>query len=133
MFFKSLILEYCNVVATWPRHVISLVIILNDIPLSLPIALTYHFVLDGSPFWYTKPHSSIVGNWFSYIALLRSPPAAIPFVEKRTSRYLSVILLQFRFLLTNIPFCWDLTFFHPDPLGFGEVLRLMKAYRTELA
>ena len=34
---------YCNVVATWPRHVISLVITLNDIPLSPPIALTYHF------------------------------------------------------------------------------------------
>ena len=112
---------------------ISLVIIPNDILLSPPIALTYRLVPDGSSFRYTKPHSSIVGNRFSYIALLRSLPAAIPFVKKRTSRYPSVILLQFRFLLTNIPFCWDSTFLHPDPLGFGEVLRLMKAYRTELA
>ena len=63
----------------------------------------HHLVSDGSPFRYTKPHSSIVGNRLSYIALLRSPPAAIPFVGKRTSRYPSVILLQFRFLLTNIP------------------------------
>ena len=68
----------CNVVATWPCHVISLVIIPNNIALSPPIALTYYLVLDGSPFWYTKPHSSIVGNRLSYIALLRSLPAAIP-------------------------------------------------------
>ena len=132
---KLTILNY-NVVATWPRHVISLVIIPNNILLSPPIAYTYCLVPDGSPFRYTKPHSSIVGNWLSYIALLESPPAAIPFVEKRTSRYSSVILLQFWFLLTNIPFCWDSTFLHPDLLGFGsphKVLRLMKTYRTELA
>ena len=48
-------------------HVISLVITSNDIPLSPTIALAYHFVSNGSPFWYTKPHPSIV--------------------EKRTSRY----------------------------------------------
>ena len=90
---------------------ISLVIISNNIPLSLPIALTYCLVLDGSPFWYTKPHSSIVGNRLSYIALLRSPPAAIPFVGKRTSRYPSIILLQFQFLLTNIPFVGTRPFF----------------------
>ena len=39
-------------------HVISLVITFNDIPLSLPIALAYHLVPDGSLFWYTKPHPS---------------------------------------------------------------------------
>ena len=67
----------CNVVATWPRHVISLVIIPNNIPLSPPIALAYCLVPDGSLFQYTKPHSTIVGNRLSYIALLGSPPAAI--------------------------------------------------------
>ena len=41
-------------------YVISLVITSNDIPLSPPIALAYHLVLDGSPFRYTKPHLSIV-------------------------------------------------------------------------
>ena len=56
---------------------ISLVITSNDIPLSLLIALTYYLVPDGSPFRYTKSHLSIVGNRFSYIALLRSLPAAI--------------------------------------------------------
>ena len=103
---------------SWPhdlvtssRHVISLVIIPNNITLSPPIALTYCLVSDGSPFQYTKPHSSIVGNWLSYIALLRSPPAAILFVGKRTSRYPSVILLQFRFLLTNILFVRTRPFF----------------------
>ena len=68
----------CNVVATWPRHVILLVITSNNISLSPPIALTHCLIPDGSPFWYTKPHSSIVGNRFSYIALLGSAPAAIP-------------------------------------------------------
>ena len=67
-----------NVMATWLCHVISLVIISNDIPLSPPIGLTHCFVPDNSPFWYTKRHSSIVGNWLSYIALLGSAPAAIP-------------------------------------------------------
>ena len=75
----------CNVVAIWPRHMILLVISSNDILLSLLIALIY--CLDGSFFWYTKPHSSIVGNRFSYIALFRSPPAAILFVKKLTWRY----------------------------------------------
>ena len=63
----------CNVVATWPRHMISLVIISNDIPLSPPIALTYYLVPDGSPFQYTKPHSAIFGNWLSYIAVIEKP------------------------------------------------------------
>ena len=48
-------------------HVILLVITSNDIPLSPLIVLTYHLIPDGSPFWYTKPHPSII--------------------EKRTSRY----------------------------------------------
>ena len=67
----------CNVVAMWLHHVISLVIISNDILLSPLIALNHYLVSDSSPFRYTKPHSSIVGNWLSYIALLRSAPAAI--------------------------------------------------------
>ena len=57
--------------ATWPCHVILLIIISNNISLSLPIVLTYHFFPDGSSFWYTKPHLSIIGNWLSFIALLK--------------------------------------------------------------
>ena len=97
--------------ATWPCHVISLVIMPNDILLSSLITLAYCLVPSGSPFWYIKPHLSIIWNWLSYIALLKSPPAAIPFVGKRTSCYSSIILLQFRFLLTNIPFVGTRLFF----------------------
>ena len=53
----------CNVVATWPYHMISLVMTSNNIWLSLLIALTYYLVTDSSPFWYTKSHWSIIGNW----------------------------------------------------------------------
>ena len=113
----------CNVVATWPHHVILLVIISNDISLSLPIAFTYCLIPDGSPFQYTKPHSSIIGNWFSYIALLRSIPAAIPSVGKRTSRYPSVILLQFWFLLTNIPFVGTQPFFFRIYLDLDHLIK----------
>ena len=81
-------INFYNVMATWPRHVISLIIIFNNISLSPPIALTYCLIPDGSLFWYTKPHLSIVGNRPSYIALLRSPPAAIPFIGKRSLRHL---------------------------------------------
>ena len=98
----------CNIVATWPRHVILLVIASNKIPLSLPIALTYCLVPDGSSFWYTKSHSSIVGNRLFYISLLKSPPAAIPFVGKHTSHFFQ---LQFWFLLINIPFVRTRPFF----------------------
>ena len=67
----------CNVVGTWPRHMILLIIISNDISLSSPIAFTHCLVPNGSLFWYTKPHSSIVENWLSYIALLGSAPATM--------------------------------------------------------
>ena len=72
----------CNVVATWPHHVILLVISSNNIPLSLPIALTYCF--DGSSFWYTKPHSSIIGNQLPTLHCWEALPAAIPFVRKHS-------------------------------------------------
>ena len=87
----------CNVVATWPHHVILLVIISNDIPLSPPITLTYYLVPDSWPFWYTKPYSSIIGNYPSYIALLKSAPAVILFVGKRTGCH---------------PICWEA--YHPS-------------------
>ena len=45
-----------NVVAMWLCYVILLVIILNNISLNPPIALTYYFVLDGLFFQYTKSH-----------------------------------------------------------------------------
>ena len=96
LFIKKHIIRYltlCNVVATWPRHIILLVIISNNIPLSLPIALTYCLVFDCSPFWYTKPYLSIIENRFSYITLLKSPPAAISFVEKRFFCYHTLLEL----------------------------------------
>ena len=74
------------------RHVISFVIISNDIPLSPPITPTYHLIPIGLYSWYTKPYPSIVGNWLSYIALLRSGPAVILLLESAPS----VIVL-----------CWD--------------------------
>ena len=112
----------CNVMATWPCHVISLVIISNNIPLSLPIALTYRLVLDGSPFWYTKLHSSIVGNWLSYIALLRSPPAAIPFVEKRSLRHLTAVSIP----IYQHSICWDVTLLDRILLGSRSPLKALQ-------
>ena len=82
--------KFYNIVAMWPRHMISLVIIFSDISLSPTIALTNCLVPDGSLFQYTKPHSSIVGNRLSYIALLRNLPAAIPFVGKRSHRHSTI-------------------------------------------
>ena len=70
--------------ATWLCHVILLIITSNIIPLSPPIAFTYHLVSDGSLFWYTKLYLSIIGNCFSYIVLLKSILAVIPFVGKHT-------------------------------------------------
>ena len=125
-----LLFIFCNIMATWPRHVISLVILPNDILLSPPIALIY--CLDGSPFWYTKPHSFIVGNWLFYIALLRSPQAAILFVGKHSLRHATAVSIPtYQYLV-----CWDSTFFLLDLLGFGsphKVLQLMEAYRTKPA
>ena len=71
--------------ATWPRHMISFVIISNDIPLSPLIAFTYHLIPICLHSRYTKPHLSIVGNRLSYIALLRSALAVILFVGTRLS------------------------------------------------
>ena len=120
----------CNVVATWPRHMISLVIPPNDIPISPAIALTY--CLNGSPFWYTKPHSSIIQNWPSYIAFLRSPQAAILFVGKRSLRHPTAVSISTHQYLV----CWDSIFLHLNLLGFGsphKILQLMKDYRTKPA
>ena len=64
------------------RQVISLVITSNDIPLCLPIALTYRLVPDGSlsRLTFLVHQISFIYYWelASYIA----------FVEKPTSRYL---------------------------------------------
>ena len=54
--------------ATWPHHIISLIITSNNILLSSSIAIIYYLILDGLLFQYTKPYLSIV--------------------EKCTSRYL---------------------------------------------
>ena len=105
-----------NVVATWPRHMIPLVILTNNILLSSLIALTYHFVPDSSSFWYTKLYSSIIGNWHSYITLLRNVSAAILFIGKCSFCHLTIILI----FTHSHPICWDLTFLHPDPLGLDH-------------
>ena len=62
---------------------ILLVIISNDILLSLSITFTYYLIPDSSFFQYIKSHLFVVENWFSYIALLKLTPTAIRFVEKR--------------------------------------------------
>ena len=82
----------CNVVATWPCHVISLVITLNNIPLSPPIALTYHFVPDGSPFRCTKPHSSICWELTLLHHIAETLPAVIPTVILLSSHLLGMRL-----------------------------------------
>ena len=38
--------DLCNIVPTWPRYMIALVITFNDILLKSPIALSYHFFLS---------------------------------------------------------------------------------------
>ena len=85
--------NYYNIVAIWPHHVILLVIISNNILLSLPIAFIYCFVFNSSSFQYIKPHLSIVGNQLSYIVLLKSASAAILFIWKCFFRHLTAILI----------------------------------------
>ena len=59
--YMMILYDY-SIVISWPRHMISLVIIFHNILLSPLIALIYRFVLDGSPFRYIKPHLSIIKN-----------------------------------------------------------------------
>ena len=66
---------------------ILLIIILNNILLSLLIVFIYHFVLNGLFFQYAKPHLSIIGNCFFYIILLKNVLAIILFIEKYTICY----------------------------------------------
>ena len=68
LFESKLSVCSCNIVATWPNYEILLV---NNIPLYPPIVLIYQLVSDGTPFWYTKPHLSIVRNWLFFILLLK--------------------------------------------------------------
>ena len=55
----------------WPRHVIVLVSISNNILLSLPIAFTYYFILIILFSQYTKFHLFIIENRLFFIALLK--------------------------------------------------------------
>ena len=98
-------------------HVISLVITSNNILLSPPIALAYYLVLDGSPFWYTKPYLSIV--------------------EKRISRYsicwealhLSSYLLGF----TSSPPPLPLPPYNYWAIGYTSLLWIKPPVRTRRA
>ena len=100
-------IAFCNVMTIWPYCIISLVIISINIPLSPFNALTYHHFSDGSLFWYTKSHLSIVGNRLSYISLLKSVYATIWFVGKRSLYYPTAVLIP----TPQYPVCWDSTFF----------------------
>ena len=84
--------------AMWPHYVISLVIISNNILISLSIALTYYFICDNSLFWYTKPYSYIIRNSSSYIALLKSVPAVILYWQ---AYHLSLYFIQIYFFCSS--------------------------------
>ena len=114
--------------ATRPRHGISLIITSNNISLSLSIVLIYYLIPNSSPFWYTKPHLSIVGNWLSHITLLRRIIAIILFVGKHSFHHLIAVLI----LIYQYPICWNSTFFYLDLLGFESphrVLQLPKFFK----
>ena len=111
-----------NIMAIWPCHVILLVISSNNIPLSLPIAFTYHLISDNSLFQYIKAYQSIIENCVFYIALLRSIPAVILFVEKHTIRH--HILLR----LTSSPLFFLLPFYNYWAVGFKIAISWFKDF-----
>ena len=94
------------------RHVISLVITSNDIPLNLPIVLTYHLVPDGSPLRLTflVHQTSFIYCWelASYIA----------FVGKHSLRHPTAVSISTH----QHPICWGATFFDLILLGFEPPL-----------
>ena len=71
---------------------ILLVITLNDILLSPPIILAYHFISDGSSFRYTKPYSSIYWESTLLYHIVETLPAVI-----------STVILLFSHLLGMQP------------------------------
>ena len=87
--------------ATWPCHVILLVITLNNILPSPPIALTYHFCFwrlalsmhQTSFIYLLKIDFSSSHCWNAPSRLFYCPPIIFPFVGKRPS------LIQFRWEL----------------------------------
>ena len=52
----------CNIVTTWPYHVILLVFISNNISLNLLIAFTYYHICIGLYSWDIKLYLSIMRN-----------------------------------------------------------------------
>ena len=104
-----------NVVATWLCHVILLVIRSNNILLSPPIAFAYCFVPDNSTFWYTKPYSSIVENWFPILYCWKTYQPLFYFVGKCFLCHPTVVLIS----IYQYPIYWDATFFDSIPLEFG--------------
>ena len=97
----------------WRCHMISLVIISNIISLSPPIAFIYHLVPNGSLFQYIKSHSSNIGNWLPTLHYWKAHQPLSHLFRNASS----VILMQFRYRFTNIPFiriwpylikfCWE--------------------------
>ena len=85
-----------NIVVTWSGHMILLIITFNNILLSLPITLIYHFVPDGLLLQCTKSYSYICWKltFFHYITEIF--PAII----------FTIILLSFHLLRNNF-FCFD--------------------------
>ena len=100
--------------ATWSRHVMLLVIPSNVILLSSLIALTYYLIPDGSLFWYTKSHSSIIRNWCPYTALLKKVSAAIFFIGKCSLHYPTTVLISIHQHLIY----WDAVFLDLILFGF---------------
>ena len=87
----------------WPYHVILFIIRSNNIPLNLPMVLIYHLVFNSSLFQYTKPHSSIIENWFSFIVLLKCTSPLLHFWEVHQLVILTIILLFSHLLGNNLP------------------------------
>ena len=90
----------CNAMATK----ITWLHLSTGIPLSLPIAFTYQLIPTGLHSQYIKPYLYIVGNRFSFIALLKRTSPLSHCWEARQPIIPIVILLQFQYLLTNILF-----------------------------
>ena len=72
---------------------ILLIIISNNILLSLLIAFIYYFIFISLFFLYTKSYLSIIGNWFFYITLLKNLPAIILLLRNIYNYYFIAILI----------------------------------------
>ena len=85
-----------NTIANLSYHIISLVIISNNILLSSLVALIYYFIAIRLFSQCTKLCLSIIGYWFIYIKLSKNIPVHYCIIEKHInllSYYQSYIIL----------------------------------------